>query len=260
MRVAIAGGGLGGLSAALFLLRAGVRDVRVFEQQADAGRDRRRHPDRARTRVRLLQRLGLGDGADGGRGAVRGGVGVPALAGRARALLPDVRRGGRGALRRAVPGDPPRGPAATCWPRRVPDGRRRARAAASRASTATASSLRGRLGPSASTSLIGADGIHSVVRAAIARPGLAGVHGARGLPRAGAGRGGAGVRAPAGLLDLARPAPALRPLPGLRRATQVNLVTANPAGDWREESWTADGHASRTSSPSSPAGTSRCCS
>ena len=33
MRVGIAGGGLGGLSAALFLLRAGVREVRVFERQ-----------------------------------------------------------------------------------------------------------------------------------------------------------------------------------------------------------------------------------
>ena len=33
MRVAIAGGGLGGLSAALFLERAGVRDVQLFEQQ-----------------------------------------------------------------------------------------------------------------------------------------------------------------------------------------------------------------------------------
>src|SRR4051794_41513498 len=60
MRVAIAGGGLGGLSAALFLLRAGVREVRVFEQQRalqEIGAGIQVAPNA----VRLLQRLGVGD-------------------------------------------------------------------------------------------------------------------------------------------------------------------------------------------------------
>ena len=56
-RVAIAGGGLGGLSAALFLLRAGVQDVRVFEQQselAEIGAGIQIAPNA----LRLLQRWG----------------------------------------------------------------------------------------------------------------------------------------------------------------------------------------------------------
>ena len=60
MRVGIAGGGLGGLAAALFLLRAGVEDVRVFEQQSalqEIGAGIQIAPNA----VRLLQRLGLSD-------------------------------------------------------------------------------------------------------------------------------------------------------------------------------------------------------
>src|SRR4029079_15255074 len=60
MRVGIAGGGLGGLSAALFLLRAGVGEVRVFEQQremSEIGAGIQIAPNA----VRLLQRLGLGE-------------------------------------------------------------------------------------------------------------------------------------------------------------------------------------------------------
>src|SRR6187551_2683329 len=59
-RVAIAGGGLGGLSAALFLLRAGVRDVRVFEQQAELA-EIGAGIQIAPNALRLLQRLGLGE-------------------------------------------------------------------------------------------------------------------------------------------------------------------------------------------------------
>jgi len=60
MRVGIAGGGLGGLSAALFLLRAGVGEVRVFEQQrtlSEIGAGIQVAPNA----VRLLQRLGVGE-------------------------------------------------------------------------------------------------------------------------------------------------------------------------------------------------------
>ena len=60
MRVAIAGGGLGGLAAALFLLRAGVRDVRVFEQQSQLG-EIGAGIQVAPNAVRLLQRLGVGE-------------------------------------------------------------------------------------------------------------------------------------------------------------------------------------------------------
>ena len=59
MRVAIAGGGLGGLAAALFLLRAGVRDVVVFEQQSQLG-EIGAGIQVAPNAVRLLQRLGVG--------------------------------------------------------------------------------------------------------------------------------------------------------------------------------------------------------
>src|SRR3954447_13335480 len=60
MRVGIAGGGLGGLSAALFLLRAGVGEVCVFEQQtalSEIGAGIQVAPNA----VRLLQRVGVGN-------------------------------------------------------------------------------------------------------------------------------------------------------------------------------------------------------
>src|SRR5215213_5959914 len=60
MHVAIAGGGLGGLAAALFLARAGVRDVTVFEQQRSLG-EIGAGIQVAPNAVRLLQRLGVGD-------------------------------------------------------------------------------------------------------------------------------------------------------------------------------------------------------
>jgi salicylate hydroxylase len=88
--------------------------------------------------------------------------------------------------------------------------------------------------------LIGADGIHSVVREAIAGPGsptFTGLAAYRALVPA--------AEAP----EFAR-----RPVCSIwlgphrhfvhypvSAGEQVNLVTANPAGDWREESWTAPG-------------------
>src|SRR4051812_30244477 len=60
MRAGIAGGGLGGMSAALFLLRAGVYDVRVFEQQTTL-REIGAGIQVAPNAVRLLQRLGLAE-------------------------------------------------------------------------------------------------------------------------------------------------------------------------------------------------------
>ena len=145
----------------------------------------------------------------------------------------------RGALRRAVPRHPPRATCCGCWPTRCPDGvvslgrhvdRRRRRRAR----------VRRRLVSRAFDAMIGADGIHSVVRAAIVgdeSPEFTGLAAYRALVPAG--------EAP----EFAR-RPVCSIWLGPRRhfvhypvsgGAQVNLVTANPAGDWREESWTAPG-------------------
>jgi salicylate hydroxylase len=60
IRVAIVGGGIGGLSAALFLRRAGFDDVAVFEQAPELqeiGAGIQVAPNAGR----LLRRLGLGE-------------------------------------------------------------------------------------------------------------------------------------------------------------------------------------------------------
>ena len=103
--------------------------------------------------------------------------------------------------------------------------------------------------------LIGADGIHSVVRAAMLgaeSPVFTGLAAYRALVPA--------AEAP----EFARrPVCSIWLGPGrhfvhypVSAGREVNLVTANPAGDWREESWTAEGP-SRTSRASSRAGPSR---
>ena len=63
MRVVIVGGGLAGLGAAAFLVRAGVEDVRVFEQAGALGEIGAgiQVPPNA---VRLLHRLGIRDELD----------------------------------------------------------------------------------------------------------------------------------------------------------------------------------------------------
>ena len=236
MRVGIAGGGLGGLAAALFLLRAGVADVRVFEQQSalqEIGAGIQIAPNA----VRLLQRLGLSDALlevavpfevpwefrrwqDGRvlfsmllRGEAR--YGAPYLAiHRARPAAGAGRRAARRAwssLGRHVSGV---------------DGARVA--------------LRGRFVSATFDAVIGADGIHSVVRAAIVgdeSPEFTGLAAYRALVPA--------EEAP----EFAR-RPVCSIWLGPRKhfvhypvsgGAQVNLVTANPAGDWREESWTAPG-------------------
>ena len=216
MRVGIAGGGLGGLAAALFLLRAGVEDVRVFEQQSalqEIGAGIQIAPNA----VRLLQRLGLSDALlavavpfevpwefrrwEDGR-VLFSQARYEARRASARRTSPSTARPAAGARRRAAGG---RGLARPARQRRR---RRRVR-------------LRGRLRRAAFDAVIGADGIHSVVRAAIVgdeSPEFTGLAAYRALVPA---ERGAGVRAPAGLLDLARAAQALRALPGLgRRAGQ----------------------------------------
>jgi salicylate hydroxylase len=63
MRVAVIGGGLGGLAAAAFLARAGLEDVQVYEQAAELGEIGAgiQVPPNA---VRLLHRLGITDQLD----------------------------------------------------------------------------------------------------------------------------------------------------------------------------------------------------
>jgi salicylate hydroxylase len=240
MRVAIAGGGLGGLSAALFLLRAGVTDVRVFEQQgelAEIGAGIQIAPNA----LRLLQRLGIGDAllrvavpfevpwefrrwqdgkvlfsqAYGADGDSRFGAPYIAIH---RAQLLDILAG---ELRSGI----------------VELGRRVEAVSDEGESVSVAFSD----GSTESFDvLIGADGIHSVVREALLGPEspvFTGLAAYRAL-----------VPADAAPEFARRPVCSIwlgprrhfvhYPVSGGR---QINLVTANPAGDWREESWTADG-------------------
>ena len=216
-RVAIAGGGLGGLSAALFLLRAGVSDVRVFEQQAELA-EIGAGIQIAPNALRLLQRLGLGDALM----AVAVPFEVPWEFRRwqdgAILFSQSLRRRRRGALRGALHRDPPRAAARRAGRRAA--GRRRRAGAPRRRGVRRGRRGLGRVRGRLDRELRRADRRRrDPLRRArgAARRRVTGVHRARRLSRAGAGRGGARVRAPAGVLDLARPAAALRPLPGLRR-------------------------------------------
>src|SRR4051794_22706781 len=237
MRVGIAGGGLGGLAAALFLARAGIGAVRVFERQptvAEIGAGIQIAPNA----VRLLQRLGVGaalmdvavpfevawefrrwqDGrvlfsqAFGEEGEAR--FGAPYLAVHRADLL------------RVLAEPVPSGV--------VERGRHVGGVAARPFAFADGSASED------FDVLTGADGIPPVARDATAGPGSPAF---------------TGLAAYRALVPAAQaPAFARRPVCsiwlGPRRhfvhypvsgGSQVNLVTANPAGDWREESWTAPG-------------------
>ena len=242
MRVGIAGGGLGGLSAALFLLRAGVRGRARVRAAVAAERDRRGHPGRAqrgpaaaaaRARRRADRRSRCRSRSRGSSGAGRTG---------ASSSRQSFGAEGEAALRRAVPGDPPRATCCACWPTAVPPTASSSWAGTCRGRRRRPLRVRGRL-------VVGAvrradrRRRHPLRRArGDRRPGLAASSPAspptarwcpprrrRSSPAARSARSGSArtgtsstTRCPAG--------------------EQVNLVTANPAGDWREESWTAPGH------------------
>ncbi len=233
MRVGIAGGGLGGLAAALFLLRAGVRDVRVFEHQSalqEIGAGIQIAPNA----VRLLQRLGLSDALLE--------VGVPFE-------VPwEFRRWEDGRVLFSMSYEESRYGAPYLAIHRaqllqvladaLPDG---VVELGRHVSGVEGSALVFSDGSEcAFDAIVGADGIHSVVRSAIVgddAPEFTGLAAYRALVPA--------SEAP----EFAR-RPVCSIWLGPRRhfvhypvsgGEQVNLVTANPAGDWREESWTAPG-------------------
>jgi salicylate hydroxylase len=241
LRIAIVGGGIGGLAAALFLRRAGL-DATVYEQAAEL------HAVGAGIVVapnmlRLLRKLGL----DAPLGFVRleaawefrrwadGQVlsvqpmgdecerlyGAPCYV----AHRADV----MGALQRALPADPVQ-----------LDHRLVALAQDGREVALTFAQRDGRQRQVAADVAIGADGIHSVVRQAIASETgarFSGLCAFRCLVPA--------DDAP----DMAvRPVQTLWLGPGrhlvhypISGGRLVNVVAFVPAGDWRTESWTADG-------------------
>jgi salicylate hydroxylase len=237
MRVGIAGGGLGGLSAALFLLRAGVDDVRVFERQGALG-EIGAGIQVAPNAVRLLQRLSVGEAL--------AAVSVPFedawefrrwQDGR---VLFSQTFGAEGEARFGAPYIAVhRADLLRVLASAVPDG---VVALGRHVSGVDGDRFVFEDGSSSEPfdALVGADGIHSVIRDAVAGPGSPAFTGL------------AAYRA----LVPASEAPefARRPVcsiwlgPGrhfvhypVSGGAFVNLVTANPAGDWRTESWVAPG-------------------
>lgn len=241
LRIAIVGGGIGGLAAALFLRRVGLGAV-VYEQAAEL------HPVGAGivvapNMVRLLQKLGIAtlpgfvrlEAAWEFRRWSDGRVlsiqpmgdecerlyGAPCYVAHRADLL--------ALLERALPGDPPNR-----------DHRLVALAQDAREVALTFAHRDGRRHQVSADVVIGADGIHSVVRQAIG-------------PDAGARF--SGLCAFRCLVPAdAAPDLALRPVqtlwlgPGrhlvhypISGGRLVNVVAFVPAGDWRTESWTADG-------------------
>jgi salicylate hydroxylase len=240
IRVAIVGGGLGGLSAALFLRRAGLSEVTVFEQ-APGLREIGAGIQVAPNAVRLLRRLGLMEGLE--EVGIRLEVGwefrrwedgrvlfAQELGERAERLFGEpsyvVHRAHLlDLLRAAVPEEI------------VRLGHRLADVGqdGERVHLAFENGAR-----ESFDAVIGADGIHSVVRDAILP----------GEPPVFSGLSAYRCLVPAGQA----PELALRPVTTLwlgperhlvhypvSAGREVNIVTAGPAGDWREESWTAEG-------------------
>ena len=236
LRVAIAGGGLGGLTAALCLIRAGVSDVTVYEQQAELA-EIGAGIQIAPNAVRVLRRLGLDPALS--RVAVPFEVPWEFRRWQDGRVLFSMRYGAEGEERFGAPylaihrahllsalaDGLPSGVVAL--------GRRVASAADGEITFEDGSSERCDV-------LIGADGIHSVVRTAILgaeSPEFTGLAAYRALVPA--------AEAP----EFARrPVCSIWLGPGrhfvhypVSGGREINLVTANPAGDWREESWTAEG-------------------
>ena len=215
--IAIIGGGIGGLAAAAFLRRAGLRGHRVraggAARRGRRGRGRRAERGPAAARPRRARRARGAGGAAGDR------LGVPPLAGR-----PGAVRGGPGdQVRAAVTASAPTPRTAptcsTAISRAVPaeDVRLGKRCVGLDRERPARHRLRFADGESAEADVvIGADGIHSMVRAALTEPApptYSGLCAFRALVPAAAG---AGVRPPPRADPVARARPPPRALPDLR--------------------------------------------
>ena len=168
-RVAIIGGGIGGLTAAIALARAGV-EVRVYEAAAELreiGAGVALHPNA----MRVLRAIGVEDARAEGRGAV--GVGGHQERDDRAADQQDQPERGRGRCR-ASRGRPRTGPTcSTCSRPRCPRAWCRSARGACRRSTSgdRRRSRRSRTAAEAEADVIvGADGIHSAVRTALFGP------------------------------------------------------------------------------------------
>jgi salicylate hydroxylase len=240
IRIAVVGGGIGGLSAALFLRRANLNNVTVFEQAPELleiGAGIQVAPNA----VRLLRRLGLAERLSE--------VGVRLEAGWEFRRWEDGRvlfSQKLGDECERLYGEPyytvHRAHLLDMLREAVPDGMVRL---GHRCVDVTPHGDEVELifengSSERADAVIGADGIHSSVHDAILPPQPAtfsGLCAYRALIPA--------ERAPE---EARRPVTTLWLGPGrhfvhypVSAGREVNIVTANPAGDWREESWTAEG-------------------
>jgi salicylate hydroxylase len=240
IRVAVVGGGIGGLSTALFLRRAGLNNVMVFEQAPDLleiGAGIQIAPNA----VRLLRRLGLAERlAEVG---VRLEVGWEFRRWENGRVLFSQKLGDEC---QRLYGEPyytvHRAHLLDMLQEAVPEGVVRLD---HRCVDVTPHGDEVELifengSSQRAAAVIGADGIHSAVHDAILPPQPAtfsGLCAYRALIPA--------EQAPE---EARRPVTTLWLGPGrhlvhypVSSGREINLVTANPAGDWREESWTAEG-------------------
>jgi salicylate hydroxylase len=239
-RVAVVGGGVGGLSTALFLRRAGVDRVTVFEAAPEL-REIGAGIQIAPNAVRLLRRVGLAE-------RLRE-VGVSLEVGWEFRRWEDGRvlfSQKLGAVCERMFGEPyytvHRAHLLDMLREAVPDGMvRLGHRCVDVAQHGDEVELIFEDGSSErADAVIGADGIHSAVHQAILPP----------QPTTFSGLCAYRVLIPAEQApeEARRPVTTLWLGPGrhfvhypVSAGRQVNLVTANPAGDWREESWTAQG-------------------
>jgi salicylate hydroxylase len=244
VRVAIVGGGIGGLSAAAFLRRAGVEDVTVYEQApelAEVGAGIQMAPNAAR----LLHRLGLAE--------TMGTIGTRLQVGW------EMRRWTDGRVLSSMPlgeacearfGAPyyvvHRAGLLDALRGLLPDGavRHGCRCTEVRSTGGEAELAFEAASPVRADVVVGADGIHSAVRDAVARP----------APASFSGLAAYRCIVPAA----AAPELARRPVftswlgPGRHLVHypvspdgDVNVVAVVPAREWRTESWVAEGSTDR---------------
>jgi salicylate hydroxylase len=240
MRTAIIGGGLGGLAAAAFLLRAGFEDVRVYEQAPQLGEVGAgiQVPPNA---VRLLRRLGIGEALDDagvrlevgwelrrwedGRALYSQRLGSACEERYGAPYYVAYRPGLLDALRSVLPAGI------------VQLGRRCVGLEQDGDEVGVAFADGGRI---AADVVVGADGIHSVVRDAVTTP----------SPPTFSGSAAYRCMIPGAAVDPAMLEPRFQvwlgpgrhlvhyPMSGGRR---VNVVAVVPAGEWRTESWVSEG-------------------